>query len=134
MSEEKQRKGPSNARSGLTGALTPYNPVGREKGSRDPMSTRVLREAVLMAAEIEGLNGEGIEGLVGFCRDVWHKYPELFVKHLLARVLPLRVDIGATIQHREMTKEEAIEELRGRDIPLDTVYMVPPEFDDEPRH
>jgi hypothetical protein len=50
-----------------------------------------LKEAILLAAELEGSDGEGKDELVGFLRKVAKEDLRAFVS-LLGRVLPLQVE------------------------------------------
>lgn len=67
---------------------------GRPVGSRNK-TTRLLKEATIMAAELEGNNGKGKDGLVGYMRMLAKKYPAVFAQ-LLGRILPLQIVGDAT--------------------------------------
>lgn len=62
---------------------------GRPKGAVN-RTTAVLKEAILKAAELTGRDGEGEEGLIGYCRKLAVDEPKAFAS-LLGRVLPLQV-------------------------------------------
>lgn len=62
---------------------------GREKGVPNK-TTRVLKEAILEAAEAVGENGRGKDGLVGYLKQVARKDRKAFAT-LLGRVLPLQL-------------------------------------------
>ena len=61
---------------------------GRKKGVPNKFPS-VLTEAVLVAAETCGEDGEGFGGLVGYCMMLSDKYPKHFIR-LLARVMMLQ--------------------------------------------
>lgn len=63
---------------------------GRPKGSQDK-TTRMLKEAILLAAESVGENGKGKDGLTGYLRRVALKDVKAF-STLLGKVLPLQID------------------------------------------
>jgi hypothetical protein len=63
---------------------------GRQPGVRN-RTTRLLKEAIIMAAELEGSDGEGKDGLVGFLRRVANTDIRAFAS-LLGRVIPLQVE------------------------------------------
>ncbi len=62
---------------------------GRPKGSPNK-TTALLKEAILEAAKSEGLDGNGKEGLVGYCRSLAKDHPTAF-STLLGKVLPTQV-------------------------------------------
>jgi hypothetical protein len=72
--------------------------AGRRKGSTNRIP-RLLKDAILEAAEIEGFDGEGRDGLVGFLRAKSRTEPAAFLG-LMGKVLPLQ--INAKVQ-AEMT-------------------------------
>lgn len=63
---------------------------GRPKGSPNK-TTRLLKDAILMAAELEG----GTEGLVGYLRTMARKHPTTFGP-LLGRLIPLQATLELT--------------------------------------
>jgi hypothetical protein len=98
---------------------------GRKKGVRNRM-TRVMREAVVLAAEAEGLDGRGKDGLVGYLRMIARKDYEVYAG-LLRAVLPLQitgVDDGPI--KTELTVREARAELERRGIPVQRIFALPP--------
>lgn len=62
---------------------------GRRPG-QTTRSTRILKDAMLMAAEINGSDGKGKDGLQGYLTMCAHKYPRQYML-LLARLIPLDV-------------------------------------------
>lgn len=62
---------------------------GRPKGSPNK-TTRLLKDAIIKAAECTGSDQEGKDGLVGYCRFLAVSEPKAFAT-LLGRVLPMQV-------------------------------------------
>lgn len=62
---------------------------GRKKGTPNK-TTALLKEAILYAAEAEGRDGEGTDGLAGYCRFLAKDEPRSFAV-LLGKVLPMQV-------------------------------------------
>lgn len=62
---------------------------GRPKGSRNK-TTVLLKDAILIAAEQHGLDGEGTDGLIGYCRLLARDQPKAFAQ-LLSRVIPAQL-------------------------------------------
>lgn len=63
---------------------------GRQKGSTN-LETRLLKEALLIAAEQVGYNGKGRGGLVGFLKAVAEEDKRTFCA-MLGRVIPLQLE------------------------------------------
>lgn len=55
-------------------------------------TTRVLREAILTAAEQEGSDGNGADGLTGYLRSIAQSDVKAFAM-LLGKVLPMQVGV-----------------------------------------
>ena len=74
---------------------TKFQPGHEKTGGREPgvrnRTTRILKEAIIMAAELEGSDGEGKDGLIGFLRRVANTDIRAFAS-LLGRVIPLQID------------------------------------------
>jgi hypothetical protein len=64
--------------------------VGRQKGAVNK-TTRMLKEAILLAAEAVGENKKGKGKLVGYLMFLAKKHPETF-SVLLGKLLPLQVN------------------------------------------
>jgi hypothetical protein len=68
--------------------------MGRPKGVPNK-TTALLKEAILLAAEQVGSDGNGTEGLSGYCRYLAEREPRAFAV-LLGKVLPMQVAIDGT--------------------------------------
>lgn len=62
---------------------------GRKKGTPNK-TTAILKDAIVRAAELTGQDGEGREGLIGYCRFLAVSEPKAFAG-LMGRVIPLQV-------------------------------------------
>lgn len=76
--------------------------AGRPKGSPN-RTTALLRDAILKAAEAAGEDGQGKEGLMGYCTFLAKEEPRAFAT-LLGKVLPMQ--INGEVYHTRHTKEE----------------------------
>lgn len=63
--------------------------TGRAKGTPNK-TTKALKDAILMAAEATGCDGEGKDGLVGYLKHVAASDVKAF-STLLGKVLPMQV-------------------------------------------
>lgn len=94
---------------------------GRPKGSINKV-TRTLRETVILAAEAVGSDGEGTDGLLGYCTQLAMTDPKVFAS-LLGRVLPLHIQGSVEVEHKVLpTRAELIAELKQRGLPIETIY------------
>lgn len=66
--------------------------MGRVKGTPNK-ATKLLKDAILMAAELSGYDQKGKAGLVGYCRRLADDEPRAFAG-LLGKVLPIQVTGG----------------------------------------
>lgn len=114
--------------------------AGRRRGSPN-RTTGLLKEAVLLAAELEGdVSLQGFKraaqlhqetdqeaakrgGLVGYLRYVARKHPQSFVT-LLNCVLPLQVRVDAHSQTVVRTVSEIREAMARRGVPLEAVVPL----------
>jgi hypothetical protein len=112
-----------------------FKPGRQKEGGRRIGSTnkvpRLLKEAIMLAAELEGSNGHGSGKLVGFLRRVAREDLKSFCM-LLARVLPLQLHTQADerVEVTYRTIEEVRHELEERGITIDVVSRIlhqPPE-------
>ncbi|WP_337181417.1 hypothetical protein [Shinella sp.] len=76
--------------------------AGRPKGSPN-RTTALLRDAILKAAEATGEDGQGKEGLMGYCTFFAKEEPRAFAT-LLGKVLPMQ--ISGEVSHSHTTKEQ----------------------------
>lgn len=101
---------------------------GREKGTKNK-TTVLLKEALILAAECEGLDRKGKHGLVGFLRQLSRREPAVFGR-LLEKLLPYQLTgkDGSPLQVVHSTKEQLVERMKERNLPL------PPSLMDMPVH
>lgn len=80
-----------------TGNLPGAGP-GRPKGLQNK-TTALLKEAILKAAETTGEDGQGKDGLTGYCAFLAKSEPKAFAG-LLGKVLPMQVtgEDGGAVQ------------------------------------
>ncbi len=106
-----------------------FKPGRQKEGGRRIGSTnkvpRLLKEAIMLAAELEGSNGNGKDKLVGFLRHVARDDLRGFVM-LLGRVLPLQVntkgDMRVEVTYRSV--DEVRRELASRGITMEVVQRI----------
>lgn len=65
---------------------------GRPKGSKNK-ATRILKELIIIAADVTGRDGKGKEGAIGYLSWLARKEPAVFGM-LLGKVLPLQVQMS----------------------------------------
>jgi hypothetical protein len=81
--------------------------------------TAMLRDAILMAAEIVGQDGRGKDGLLGYLTTCAMRYPKQYLS-VMARVLPYQVTVQKTVEisdarERVQTKLESLtKRIEGR--------------------
>lgn len=73
-----------------TGKFAKGNRVGGRVRGTPNRTTRILKEAVIMAAEQVGENGEGLDGLLGYLRNIARADFKTYTQ-LLLKVLPLQI-------------------------------------------
>ena len=71
------------------GRKPPNAGKGRKAGIPNK-TTDLLKEAIILAAEAHGNDGEGKDGLKGYCQFLAAQEPKAF-SQLLGKVLPLQV-------------------------------------------
>lgn len=101
---------------------------GREKGKPNK-TTMLLKEAIILAAECEGLDRKGKDGLVGFLRNLSRREPAVFGR-LMEKLLPYQLTgkDGSPMQVVHSTKEQLLERMKERGLP------VPPSLMEMPTH
>lgn len=103
---------------------TDNKPPGRPKGAPNKV-TRIIKEAVILAAELVGQDGRGKDGMVGYLRRIAHRNPDLFIP-LMGKCLPLQITgkEGGPLQMEVVSRspEEIRAELQRRGITIDGVY------------
>ncbi len=99
---------------------------GREKGVTNK-TTGLLKEAIILAAEAEGDNQKGRDGLVGYLRVLARREPNVFGR-LLEKLLPYQLTgkDGAPMQVVHNTREQLIERMKERGLPLPPSLMEMP--------
>jgi uncharacterized protein (UPF0335 family) len=130
------KKGNKRGRFGKPGIPNPGKPRGAVA-----KNTRLLKEAIMLAAEIEGQDGQGKGKLVGFMRRVAQEDLRAFVS-LLNRIIPLQVE-QKTLDDKPKTTvyksaAEVQRELASRGIDVEVMFKImkadarPMDDDDEP--
>lgn len=101
---------------------------GREKGVKN-RTTVLLKEAIMQAAEREGSNGEGKEGVIGFLRKLSRREPAVFGR-LMEKLLPYQLTgkDGSPMQVVHSTKAQLLERMKEKGLP------IPPSLLDMPVH
>jgi hypothetical protein len=90
--------------------------TGGRKAGVPNKTTRFLREAIILAAEAVGSDGNGKDGLVGYLMKVANKNTAGFCS-LLGRVMPLQIETEDEPKEKvHLTLEEARVELNKRGI------------------
>lgn len=79
---------------------------GRVKGTPNK-TTALLKEAILKAAETAGQDGNGKEGLVGYCTFLAREEPKAFAQ-LLGKVMPLQISGDPDNPVRAITRIELV--------------------------
>lgn len=103
---------------------------GREKGQKNKV-TVLLKEAIITAAELEGSDRKGRDGLVGFLRRLSRRQPVVYGR-LLEKLLPYQLTgkDGSPMQMVHSTKEQLIERMKERGMPLPPSLMEMPTHSD----
>ena len=64
--------------------------TGGRKAGTPNKTTALLKEAILQAAEKQGLDGEGADGVTGYCQYLAAAEQKAFAQ-LLGKVLPMQI-------------------------------------------
>jgi hypothetical protein len=92
---------------------TPFVKGHTKSGGRPPgipnKTTRILKEAILLAAELEGNDTKGKDELIGYLRMVARTEIPSFCT-LLGRVLPLQVNVRASVTQSIITDKMSAKE------------------------
>ena len=104
--------------------------TGRPAGSTNKVPT-VLKEAIMLAAELEGWDGRGLDGLTGWLRHLAREDIRSFAM-LVGKVLPYTIaaerEVKVEVTYR--TVAEIRRELLSRGINMESIARVlhqPPE-------
>lgn len=102
---------------------------GREKGTQNK-TTVLLKEAILLAAQAEGSDRLGKDGLVGYLRTLARREPAVYGR-LLEKLLPYQLTgkDGSPMQMVHRTKEQLVERFKERGLPLPQSLLVMPTHD-----
>jgi hypothetical protein len=111
---------------------------GKPRGAINK-NTRILKDAIMLAAELEGQNGNGSGKLVGFLRKVAQEDLRAFCT-LLARVIPLQVDTREMEAPKKRTTYKSVaevqRELASRGVSLELMFKImqnePDPLNDDP--
>lgn len=87
--------------------------AGRPKGSANK-TTALLKEAILTAAEQTGNDGQGKDGLIGYCKHLASAEPKAFAT-LLGRVLPLQLSGDGGVPLKQNVQIHIISSKEQRD-------------------
>jgi hypothetical protein len=88
--------------------------------------TRVLREAILLAAELEGQDGKGKGKVVGYMRRMASEDMKAFAT-LLRAVIPLQIETRTNEEKAEVTYhsvDDVRRELASRGISMEIALRV----------
>lgn len=126
--QQPQKKGPGAH--GFKPGMPRPEGSGRQPGSQNRY-TRILKEALIIAAEEEGSDGKGKDGLTGFLRHLARTDIRAFAM-LLGRAMPLQFEGRGEMQVKVTyrTIEEVRVELESRGIDMEMVQKLmydPPE-------
>lgn len=95
--------------------------------------TRVIKEALLVAAELEGSNGNGKDKLIGYMRRVARDDMRAFCM-MLSRAMPLQVE-QRTVEVKEQVVYKSVDEVKrelaSRGISMDVMIKIM-KVDDDP--
>jgi hypothetical protein len=92
--------------------------AGRAKGTKNKVTVQ-MKEAILMAAELEGSDRKGTGGLVGFMRKLSRRNVVVYGR-LLEKLLPYQLTgkDGSPMQVVHSTREQLLERMKERGLPL----------------
>lgn len=107
--------------------------VGRSKGTPNK-TTKVIREAAILAAEMVGSDNKGTDGLKGYLAWAARREPVAFLK-LLEKILPMQLQLSGgtenTHEHKSTTTatlsaEELQKALEARGLPMPKMIDITP--------
>jgi hypothetical protein len=99
---------------------------GRQPGSQNKVSV-LLKDALIKAAEAEGLDRKGKDGLIGYLRMLSRREPAVYGR-LLEKLLPYQLTgkDGGPMQLTHTTKEQVVERMKERGLPVPQSLMAAP--------
>ena len=86
--------------------------IGRIKGQQNKIC-RDLKEGLLQGAILHGYDGEGEDGLIGYCHHLAERHPKAYAS-LLARLLPY--NLNANVASAQISEVKIISVPSGQQI------------------
>jgi uncharacterized protein (UPF0335 family) len=128
------KSGNKRGRFGKPGIPNPGKPRGATA-----KHTRLLKEAIMIAAELEGQDGQGKGKLIGFMRKIAQEDLRAFVS-LLGRIIPLQVEQKTMDDKPKSTVYKTVDEVKreliSRGLDIEVMFKImqatPAVNDDEP--
>ena len=126
--EERKKVREANATSFTKG----YAKIGGRKPDSGNTMPKQLKECILLAAELEGSDGKGKDGAVGFLRCLANRDISAF-GILLSRVLPLQVEAKSDPRFvvRYETAAEVRREMKAKGFTSELLRMLADELEVE---
>ncbi len=113
-----------------SGLFKPGHTGGRPPGCENKLP-RILKELIMMAAEIEGADGEGTDGALGYLRMMAKEDRRTFAG-LMRAIIPQQVERDESKANEVyQTVEEVRAELEERGITPEALRQMMLEYDDE---
>jgi hypothetical protein len=108
------------------GTFGPDRPPPNRKGVINK-HTRILKDAIMLAAELEGEDGQGRGKLTGFMRKVAREDLRAFCM-LLSRVIPLQVETKTMDEPQKRTTYKSVDEVKrelaSRGVSMDIMFKI----------
>jgi hypothetical protein len=122
--QKKRGRGNPNLKKGVS-----LNPAGKPKGAQNKI-TREMKEAMLRGMAMAGSNGKGKDGVEGYFFHLAWRKPEIFGR-LLERLLPFALvgANGGAVQIEYSNREEVIQRMKERNLPVPKSLMSPATHD-----
>lgn len=98
--------------------------AGRKKGTPNKVN-KLIKDALVEAAEKVGENGKGSLGIVGYFMRIAKQRPDLFCG-MIGKIIPLQIQGSGpngelqTVTYRSRT--DVIDELKARGLPIESVF------------
>jgi hypothetical protein len=114
--------------------------VGRGKGTPNK-TTKVIREAAILAAEMVGSDGKGTDGLKGYLAWAARREPVAYLR-LLEKILPMQLQLSGGVENTHehkgnvtttaLSADELQKALEARGLPMPKMIDVTPNKKDLP--